>query len=208
MKIAPQKLIKQLCFFISVFVFHFSIPAQSFDSIAYPTQLPSYTPQQAQELKTKVILEGDKKSLLGIERLPLMGDSACDRIQNRYELTMPYLLIMSNRYNSPYACYRIFTETAALYEAYNLPMDTGTLKFMLYHLEKGATIQITNEMDGFWKIACIRTLYSIFEYGIYGTRDPMKANALNLQYIEICKEVGFPPLEIPPPKHNSYEKKE
>lgn len=151
------------------------------------TITPQYTLIQTGEFKDKIILEGDIHSLFSLGCLYENEYSKCKNGDpNRYEVEIPYYLIMANRYSDPWACYMIYKRTVELYKAYGLEMDEDTLNFILYYLNKGA------DMDG---ENCLRELYYIYKHGILVQQDDEKYRAYWKRYETIALQRGIVPQE-------------
>ena len=148
---------------------------------------PHYTLKQTKNFKYNIILKGDEESLFSLECLYESEYTKCKNGDpNRYEIEIPYYLIMANRYNDSWACYMIYESTVELYKAYGLEMDEGTLDFILYYLNRGA------DMDG---ENCLRELYYIYKYGILVQQDDTKYREYWIRYENVLLQRGMVPRE-------------
>lgn len=161
------------------------------------TLSPRYTRTQTQKFKDSVMLSGDWNSAVYISWL---YDKEFSRMMNgddnSYELEIPYLLVLANRYNDGRACYQIYSETKDMYHGYGLKMDPGTIEFLMYYLTKGADMG---------HAGCCRELCVFYTYGIYVEADADKAKKYRDMYENSFKESGMPILEIRPPRPNEYQ---
>lgn len=90
-----------------------------------------------------------------------------DGTKNRYELEIPYVLVLANRYNNAYACEEIYNLIKELYDSYNLEWDSQTIDFVLSYLNKGANLG---------RKSCLYKLYDFYLNGKYVCKDIEKAN--------------------------------
>ena len=161
------------------------------------TLSPRYTRAQTQKFKDSVMLHGDWNSGCLISWL---YDKEFSRMMNgdcnTYELEIPYMLVLANRYNDAGACYTIYSETKTMYHGYGLKMDPGTIEFLLYYLTKGADLG---------HAGCCRELCIFYTYGIYVEADADKAKKYKDMYENWFKERGMPILEIRPPRPDEYQ---
>ncbi|MBQ7490144.1 MAG: hypothetical protein IJT51_06480 [Bacteroidales bacterium] len=157
---------------------------------------PRYTRAQTQKFKDSVMLSGDWNSAAYISWI---YDKEFSRMKNgddnTYELEIPYLLVLANRYNDGRACYAIYNETRTMYHGYGLEMDHGTIEFLLYYLTKGAELG---------DAGCCRELCVFYTYGIYVEADADKAKKYRDMFEYSFKECGMPILEIRPPRPDEY----
>ena len=93
--------------------------------------------------------------------------------KNRYEMELPYVLILANRYNNPQACYSIYDLITEMYDAYKIEMDSATINFVLYYLNKGADLGSGE---------CLKRLYEFYIEGKYVMKDVEKANLYRRRY--------------------------
>ena len=133
---------------------------------------PKNTQAQTQEYKDRIVLYGDSCFSQIIFRDDEGYVKYMNGERNIYELEIPYLLIMANRYNKPWACFQIYTSTMELYNGYGLDLDSNTVDFLLFYLKRGA------EMND---IPCLTTLYTWYNDGIYVPLDKNKAHEYWLQ---------------------------
>ena len=145
---------------------------------------PRYTRAQTLPFKDSIVLKGDIESWGNLCFTNEKEYSNYPNGQiNRYELQLPYALILANRYGNPQACYDIYELITELYEAYNIEMDSATINFVLFYLNKGADLR-----NG----ECLKRLYDFYIEGKYVTRDVKKANSYRQRYEELFSCPMYP----------------
>lgn len=122
---------------------------------------PRYSRIETQSFKDSIVLKGDMDSWFWL--------SCTDNTEysSRYELEIPYVLVLANRYNNPYACEEVFILIKELYDSYNLEWDSQTIEFVLFYLNKGADLG---------RKSCLYKLYDFYLNGKYVCKDIEKAN--------------------------------
>lgn len=170
---------KHYFYFIIVFIFIIIIQINAFSQNIIAT--PQYSRLQTQCFKDSIILNGDLESWFWLtctkdKEYPKYSNGQ----NNRYELEFPYVLILANRYNDPQACYAIYDIITELYDAYNIEMDSGTIQFILFYLNKGASLG---------ERGCLRKLYELYSEGKYIDKDMDKANEYKIQFDAITDGV-------------------
>lgn len=135
---------------------------------------PRYTRAQTQLFKDSIVVRGDIESW---GNLCFTEDKEYSKYpngeKNRYELEFPYVLILANRYDNPQACYVIYDLITEMYDAYKIEMDSATINFILYYLNKGADLG-----DG----ECLKILYEFYIEGKYVIKNVEKANLYRQRY--------------------------
>lgn len=135
---------------------------------------PRYTRAQTQLFKDSIVMRGDIESW---GNLCFTEDKEYSKYpngkKNRYELEFPYVLILANRYDNPQACYVIYDLITEMYDAYKIEMDSATINFILYYLNKGADLG-----DG----ECLKILYEFYIEGKYVIKNVEKANLYRQRY--------------------------
>ena len=138
---------------------------------------PRYTRAQTRPFKDSIVLKGDVKSW---GNLCFTNDKEYTKYpngeKNRYELEFPYALILANRYDNPQACYVIYDLIMEMYDAYKIEMDSATMNFILFYLNKGADLGDRK---------CLRSLYEFYIEGKYVMKNVEKANSYRQRYEEL-----------------------
>ena len=129
---------------------------------------PRYSRLETQSFKDSIVLKGDMDSWFWLSctndnEYPKFADGT----KNRYELEIPYVLVLANRYNNAYACEEIYNLIKELYDSYNLEWDSQTIDFVLSYLNKGANLG---------RKSCLYKLYDFYLNGKYVCKDIEKAN--------------------------------
>ena len=80
---------------------------------------PRYSRLETQSFKDSIVLKGDMDSWFWLSctndnEYPKFADGT----KNRYELEIPYVLVLANRYNNAYACEEIYNLIKELYDSY------------------------------------------------------------------------------------------
>ena len=145
---------------------------------------PRYTRVQTQLFKDRIVQNGD---ILSWGNLCFTNDTEYSKYpngcKNRYELEFPYALILANRYDNPQACYSIYDLITEMYDAYKMEMDSTTINFVLYYLNKGADLG-----DG----ACLKKLYEFNVEGKYVSKNVEKAYLYKQRYEEMFSCPMYP----------------
>ncbi|HOF16087.1 MAG TPA: hypothetical protein PLP76_04275 [Bacteroidales bacterium] len=160
------------CFFKVIFILFFTLwQINTFGQNFVTT--PCYTRAQTQCFKDSIVLKGDIESWFWLgctndKEYPKYSNGK----KNRYELEFPYVLILANRYDNPQACHSIYVMITELYDAYKIEMDSATIEFVLFYLNKGA--ELGDE-------GCLKKLYEFYIEGKYVDKDVEKANSYMIQ---------------------------
>lgn len=146
---------------------------------------PRLSRQQTQQYKDSIILNGDLESWFWLsctneKDYPKFSNGK----KNRYELEFPYVLILANRYDNPQACYDIYVLIKELYDSYHIKLDTNTIDFVLFYLNKGADLG---------SIDCLKELYYMYCNGINVTKDLNKANIYKMK-LNSATEISCPKI--------------
>lgn len=135
---------------------------------------PRYTRTQTQSFKDSIVMKGDVESW---GNLCFTDDKEYTKYpngeKNRYEMELPYVLILANRYDNPQACYSIYDLITEMYDAYKIEMDSATINFVLYYLNKGADLGSGE---------CLKRLYEFYIDGKYVMKNVEKANLYRRRY--------------------------
>ena len=138
---------------------------------------PRYTRAQTRPFKDSIVLKGDEEAW---GNLCFTNDNEYTKYpngeKNSYELEFPYVLILANRYDNPQACYEIYALIIEMYDAYKIEMDSATMNFILFYLNKGADLGDRK---------CLRSLYEFYIEGKYVMKNVEKANSYRQRYEEL-----------------------
>lgn len=161
-------------------LFQHNIFGQNFEIVTSPR----YTLAQTRPFKDSIILKGDVEAW---GNLCFTDDKEYTKYpngkKNRYEMEFPYVLILANRYDNPQACYSIYDLITEIYDAYKIEMDSATINFVLFYLNKGADLG-----DG----ECLKRLYGFYIEGKYIAKDVAKANSYRQRYEELFCRPMYP----------------
>lgn len=175
------------CFYLSMLILSITgvLSAQEF------AITPQYIRAETETLKNDIILSGDEGAMSEIGHLKDSEYFWHNGRPNTYEIDIPYLLIMANRYNSISACLNIYTSTKSLYDNYGLTIDAGAWEFISFYLQKGADLPAANRMDSLCQIFCLDVLYKIYSEGKSGNPDIKKAEEYKKRAESLIDNLGI-----------------
>lgn len=106
-------------------------------NIKVQTITPRLSESQIKKTKQRLAKEGNWEDYC---MLSLQSKANSDGWNSEYEFLLPYALILANRYDDGAACYEVYCLTKRFYEDNNMPMDDGTIRFLVHYLSKGGTL--------------------------------------------------------------------